>query len=422
MGDRERRVNRHPHSPSRALVGPALHRPQQQPWLAHWLQQLAAHGSVAHTHCSNSSSSSSEPSSRASMWSRLALCLCSSRAGSNSRSGWEASQHAQQPAALAAAAALQPTTLDLSGGVLRVWQQHNGYRGDSLMPSGRYWLRQLGWDGGSMTPLLVAANAGAFGMQCVSPGFTNMCVRVSVGCVCVCVCVVGSSPAGAHETGWSKFACEHVCVAHTPCHPLAHQHVCPAAALGVVPSSQSQVSYKIAAWEYWRLLTPIFVHGNLLHVLVSTAGSVMWLRGGEGGGGSAARQLQPFTQAVRNCLLMPRARCPVLPPLAAPPHAHQVNTFAVYNLGRYVEGRFGSSDFLKLYIGSGAVCCLLPAVRCRGVGPMNEHACARVRARARASQHTTPCHVGGRGGVSPPPPPPECPAASQVSRATWSAS
>jgi membrane associated rhomboid family serine protease len=59
----------------------------------------------------------------------------------------------------------------------------------------------------------------------------------------------------------------------------------------------SQVSYKIAAGEYWRLLTPIFVHGNLLHVLV--------------------------------------------------------NTFAVWNLGRFAEPRLGSSTFLGVYLGSG---------------------------------------------------------------------
>jgi hypothetical protein len=88
----------------------------------------------------------------------------------------------------AAAACVQPLPAATTASQLAT----STYRGDRLLPSRSYssqtqhWLRQFGMDGGRVTPMLVAVNAGAFAMQCVSPTFTNMCVRVSRGFVGLC--------------------------------------------------------------------------------------------------------------------------------------------------------------------------------------------------------------------------------------------
>lgn len=93
-------------------------------------------------------------------------------------------------AAAAAAATAATVAAGVPAGVSMAYFQGTRYQGrNSLTSPGTYWLRQMGLDDSKVTALLVAANAGCFGMQQVSTTFTSYCVRVSqwgVGTCLVC--------------------------------------------------------------------------------------------------------------------------------------------------------------------------------------------------------------------------------------------
>lgn len=126
---------------------------------------------LAVAQCSRGISSSAavaaaDPSSS---WSeRLVALSCWSLAA---RARLQQAGPATSIAAAAAAAASAPP-----GAALALFQQPQRWRGESRT---RYWLRQAGLEDTGATQLLVAANVGAYGMQMISPAFTQACVRVS---------------------------------------------------------------------------------------------------------------------------------------------------------------------------------------------------------------------------------------------------
>lgn len=131
----------------------------------------------------------------------------------------------------------------------------------------------MGMQDNRVTALLVAANVLCFGMQQISTTFTSYCVRVSTSPLCMRARASGTVSArhflcSTDSTDLDGYGA--ACVQPTNASAAMLLQCNSAWELRATACCAApQIGYKVAAGEYWRLLTAAFVHANVLHVGVS---------------------------------------------------------------------------------------------------------------------------------------------------------